>query len=85
MSRRKTALLPEEITHDMLFDLWFKVEVRKDRGDFFWGKHKGFDYVYAWAKLNCYFSGEKMYGFSLTEKMTREQLLKLEYSIKPKE
>ncbi len=73
MERKITELLPKEITHEQIFDLWFKVKCEQYKKDIF----------DAWTKVTMY--SKDGYSFDGRAWMNKEELLKLEHSLYPKE
>jgi hypothetical protein len=63
-----------ELTHEQIFNVWFKVDSVKNGKPFF-----------MWTKITGYDPFEKMYYFTMNAYISRENLLKLEYSMYPVE
>jgi len=82
--KRTIADLPSsEITHEHIFKLWFKVKVD---GTTYKEYKKGKSNIYfLWTRVMGYNSDTKYYHFTIEARMTRDELLKLEYAMLPKE
>lgn len=76
MGKITIAEIPkDQLTHEMLFDLWFEISTQTSKGM----------PCTIWVKILCYIPQEESYFLELDihRGYTREQLLDFRYAIKP--
>ena len=79
------CLRKEEITHNMIFDLWFKVD-RYSISGLMGRKSKQVHKTQPmWIKVFGYLPEEDMYLLNINDKMSKPDLLNYEYAMYPKE
>lgn len=75
----------EEITHNMIFDLWFKLELHSVYGLMGRKSKQVHKTQPMWVKVFGYLPEEDMYLLSINDKMSKPDLLNYEYAMYPKE